>query len=187
MRWIGAASDVVRRLVRPPRVVALTRHPAGWFAVGRRRLHDVVAWARYEDGDVVGLVASRRGLRPAVGRAWRGYLPAIPHSSSDVQLSPPAVVAPVADLEAAVRSVADPWSPDGQAVIYARLREAASVEWASRALAEYAWDPERFLRNHFALIAEHWRPAELDVEFAAGLASITKPPAPAGMHEEKRP
>lgn len=179
--------DVVRRLVRPPRVVALTRHPAGWFAVGRRRLHDVVAWAQLEDGDVVGLVASRRGLRPAVGRGWRGYLPAIAHSGRDVQVSPPAVVAPVADLEEAVRGVADPWSSDGQAVIYGRLCEAASVEWASRALAEYARDPKGFLRNHFALVAEHWRPAELDVEWRSGLASITKPPAPAGIHEEKRP
>ncbi len=168
---------VLRRLLHPPRVMSVTQHPAGWFALDGRRLHDVVAWARLEDGDVVGLVATRRGLRPAVGRGWRGYLPAVPHSGSDVQVSPPAIVTSVSDLEEALRGVADPWSSDGQAVIYGRLREAASVEWASRALAEYAWDPTRFLRNHFALIAEHWRPAELDVEWRAGLASITHPPA----------
>jgi hypothetical protein len=183
----------IRRLLRTPRVVAVTRRPAGWLAVGRRRrrrLVPVVAWALREDGQVVGLVADRRGLHPATGRLFRGYLPgaalSLPGASlSDAQLSPPAVAVPVGDLEEAIRDIADPSSPDGQAVIYDRLRAAADAEWALLAFAQYTQDPLRFLRNHFALIAEHGHRAELDDDWRAGLAAISKPAAVAAIQEEK--
>jgi hypothetical protein len=173
----------IRRLIRPPRVVSLTRRPAGWFAVGRRRLHDVVAWAQLEDGQVVGLVADRRGLRPATGRRFHGYLAASPHSGRDIQLAPPAVSVPVVDLDEAIGS-GDVWTSDAQAAIYDRLRLAADSEWAWRAFSAFVADPERFLRRHFALITEHGRAAELDADWRAGLESITEPPARAGIQEE---
>ena len=174
----------IRQLVRPPRVAAVTRRPAGWFALGRRRLHDVVAWALLDDGQIVGLVAYRHGLRPATGRRFHGYLPAAPHSSSDVQLSPPAVAVPVADLAEAIGDAANPWTTEAQAAIYGRLKMAAENEWAAKALLVFITDPERFLRRYFELLVEHGRPSELDDEWRAGLASINAHAA--GAAEEKR-
>jgi hypothetical protein len=193
MRWIGAASDVVRRLLRPPRVVAVARRPAGWFAVGRRRLHDVVALAQLEDGQVVGLVASRRGLRPTVGRGWHGYLPPQAFSGRDVQLSPPAIVIPVVDLVAAIGDPARTSTIEEHAAIYGRLKIAAEDEWATEALRSFVADPERFLRRHIELLAEHFDPAELDAsqrDFLAGLVTgnpDVRARAEAGREEKKRP
>lgn len=167
----------IRRLVHPPRVVRVCVRPAGWFAVGRRRLHDVVAWAQLEDGQVVGLVAGRRGLRPTVGWRSRGYLPPQAFSGRDVQLSPPAIVIPVADLVEAIGDPARTSTMEELAAIYDRLKMAAENEWAGDALRAFVADPERFLRRHLELLLEHAHPVELgagESEFLAGLASITK-------------
>lgn len=177
----------IRQQLRPPPIVAVTRRPAGWFAVGLHGLRDVIAWARYEDGRVVGLVAGRCGLEPAAGRRFQGYLPAVPRSASDTQLSPPAVVFPAVDLREAIGDAADWLTSEAQAEIYDRLMEAARDEWAGAALVAFVADPKRFLRRHLELIVEHGRPAELDAEWQAGLASITEPPARAGIQEETRP
>jgi hypothetical protein len=177
----------LRRTIYPPRIVAVTRRPAGWFAVNSRGLRDVIAWARYDNGQVVGLVPGRRGLRPATGRHFHGYLPAAPCNSSDIQLSPPAVAMPVADLVEAIGDAANPWTSDAQAAIYDRLKQAARDEWASSAFVAFVANPQRFLERHFELIVEHNRPASLDAAWSAGLASITEPPAHAGIQEENRP
>lgn len=177
----------IRQQLRPPQIVAVTRRPAGWFAVSRSGLCDVIAWARYEDGQVVGLVADRRGLRPATGQHFHGYLPAAPHSASDIQLSPPAVAVPAADVVEAIGDPSNTMTPEAQLAIFERLKMAAETEWAAAALSAFIADPERFLRRHLELIVEHGRPAELDAEWQAGLASITEPPAGAGIQEETRP
>jgi hypothetical protein len=166
------------RLLRPPRVVAVTRRPAGWLAVGRRRLAPVVAWAVLEDGKVAGLVASRRGLRPVRGWRFRGYLPGAALSPRDVQLSPPAVTVPVVDLVEAIGDAPDPLTPEAMAAIADRLWIAAADEWAVDALLFSEADPIRFLTNHFRLIAEHGRPADLDDVDRAFLASLTAAPDP---------
>lgn len=162
-------SRILRRLIRPPRIVGVTRRPAGWFAVGRRRLHDVVAWAQLEDGHIVGLVTVRRGLRPATGMRFRGYLPGAAHSGRDVQLSPPAIEVPVADV---VEAIGDTWTSDEHGAIYDRLKIAEKDEWAGAALRAFIADPERFLRRHFEMLVEHSHPAELTDEWTADLAAI---------------
>ena len=166
----------IRRLLRPPRVVAVTRRPAGWLAVGRRRLESVVAWAVLEDGQVVGLVADRRGLRPSRGWRYAGYLPGAAHSARDVQLSPPAVTVPVADLTEAIGDAPDPLTPEAIAVIGDRLWNAAKDEWAVDALLASEADPMQFLMRHFRLIAEHGRPADLDDADRAFLTGLTAAP-----------
>jgi hypothetical protein len=177
----------LRRTIHPPGIVAVTRRPAGWFAVSRGGLCDVIAWARLADGQVVGLVADRRGLKPAVGRHFDGYLPAVPRSASDIQPSPPAVVFPAVDLREALGTAAFSLTSEAQNEIYDRLMEAARDEWAGAAFVAFTEDPKRFLRRHLELIVEHGRPAELDAEWQAGLASITEPSAGAGIQEERRP
>jgi hypothetical protein len=175
-----AAVDWIRRLLRPPLIVAVARRPAGWHAVARR-LHDVVAWAQLDDDQVVGLVVDRRGLRPATGRRFHGYLPAAASSMRDVQLALPEVVFPVADLvEAIADDLANPWTSEAQVAIYSRLRIAAEQEWAGRALISFVADPDEFLKRHFRLVIEHSHRAELDAAWRAAFASITKPPAHAG-------
>lgn len=187
MRNICWALAQLRRLLRPPRVVAVTRRPAGWLAVGRRRLCPVVAWAVLEDDQVVGLVASRRGLRPATGRRFSGFLPGGATSARDVQLSAPAVSVPVADLVEAIGPIdgAYPTTPAALAAIYDRLKIAAEDEWAIEAMLAFVHDPNRFLHWHLELRVEHVRPAELDDAWQAGLAAITKPGAGAGVPEEQ--
>jgi hypothetical protein len=159
----------IRRVLRPPSIVAVTRRPAGWFAVSRG-LRDVIAWAQLEDGQVVGLVAGRRGLRPAAGRGFRGYLPAAPHGAHDIQLSPPAVTVPVADLQEALGE--EPWTSEAQLAIYDRLRTAADSEWATKAFCAFIADPDRFLRRHGELRVEHAHAAELDAGERAFLAGL---------------
>jgi hypothetical protein len=164
----------IRRVIRPPRVVAVTRRPAGWLAVWRDRLEWIVCWGKLEDGQIVGLVAGRRGLRPAGGWRFRGYLPGAALSGRDVQPAPPAVTVPVADLSEAIGNYADPWTPEAMAAIADRLWVAAADEWAVDALLFSEADPTEFLANHCRLIAEHNHAAELDDawrEFLAGLAS----------------
>ena len=163
----------IRRQLSPPRVVAVTRRPAGWFVVSSDGVRDVIAWARYADGQVVGLVSARGGLRPATGRRVHGYLPAAPHGAGDVQLSPPAVAFPVADLDAAINDdLANPWTSDAKAAIYSRLCVAAEQEWAGRCLSSFLADPDKFLRRHLEMLVEHGRAADLDDserDFLAGL------------------
>jgi hypothetical protein len=154
------------RMIHPPRIVAVTRRPAGWFAVGRRGLSDVVAWAITTDDVVVGLVAGRRGLVPAVGHAWRGFLPASPHGQADVRPTPPPISVPVPDLVAAIGD-ANPWEPAAQAAIYARLRLAAMDEWARPAFAAYIADPTTFVKRYMEMYVEHQHVAELDHEARA--------------------
>ena len=171
----------IRRRLRPPRIVAIARRPAGWFAVSSDGVRDVLGWGRYADGQVVGLVADRRGLRPAPGRRFRGYL----LGAGDVQVSPPAVAFPVADLvEAIGDNLANPWTSDAQGAIYSRLRIAARAEWASAALIAFVANPDKFLRRHLEMLVEHGRAAELDDDWRAGLATITEPPAHAGIEED---
>jgi hypothetical protein len=178
----------IRRLLSPPRIIAVTRRPAGWLAVGRRGLCPVVAWGQLDDGEVVGLVADRRGLRRATGPRFHGYLPGVPRTG-DVQLSPPAVAFPVPDLVAAIADdLANPWTSEAQIAIYSRIRSAAQAEWASAALLAFLADPDKFLRRHLEMLVEHHRRAELDDEWRAGLAglaAITEPPAHAGIREDK--
>ena len=175
----------IRRGLRPPRVVALTRRPAGWLAVGRRQLESVVAWAVLEDGEVVGLVAFAEACGPAVGWRYSGYLPGAAHSPGDVQPSPPAVTIPVADLVEAIGDPADTWTPEAMGAIGVRLSIAARDEWATDALLFSMADPTEFLAQHFRLIAEHNRPAELDVDERAWLASLTA--APPDPEESRAP
>lgn len=181
---ILAAIARIRHLLRPPRIVAVTRRPAGWLAISSSGLRDVIAWAELDDGQVVGLVADRGGLRPAAGRRFRGYLPPVALRSSDVQAFPPDTTIPVADLDEAIGDdLANPWTSEAQAAIYSRLRIAAETEWAGRALLSFVADPERFLRRHLELRVEHLHPAELDAHWRAGLATITEPPAHAGKEK----
>ena len=148
------------RLFRPPRIVAVTRRPAGWFAVGRRALHDVLAWGVLADGEVVALVASRGGLRPAVGRGWHGFLPAAPHAASDVQITPPPVSVPPADLVEAIGD-GNPW--ENLEAIQARLRLAvAESDWSRQAALAMITDPKRFIALHLRAVAEHGHAAVLD-------------------------
>jgi len=172
--------QAIARLLRPPRIVAVARRPGGWLAVSGSGARDVVAWARYADQTVAGLVADRRGLRPATGRRFRGYL----LGAGDVQLSPPAVAFAVADLvEAIGDDLANPWTSEAQAAIYSRLRIAARAEWASAALLAFVADPDKFLRRHLEMLVEHQRAAELDDDWRVGLATITEPPAHAGKEK----
>jgi hypothetical protein len=177
----------LRRLLRPPRVVAVTRRPAGWLAVGRRRLETVVCWAVLEDDQVVGLVASRRGLRPATGRGFHGFLPGGATGARDVQPSPPAVSVPVADLTEAIGPTAGayPTTPAALSAIYGRLKVASLDEWAVEAMLGFIHDPNRFLERHLELRVEHLDPAELNDDWRAGLAAITTPAAGAGITQEE--
>jgi len=164
----------LRRLLRPPRIRRISVRPAGWFAVSGDGVRDVIAWARYSDDSVAGLVAARRGLRPATGRRFHGYMPAAPHDATDVQLAPPAVAFPVADLVEAIGDAPDPWTPDALGDVFSRLRLAAAADWATVALQGFVSDPTAFLLRHFRLVAEHGRAAELDAaerDFLAGLIS----------------
>lgn len=183
MRQAIALIAALRRLIRPPRIVAVTRRPAGWLVVGRRRLEPIVAWARLDDGRVVGLIADRGGLRPVTGQRFHGYLPGAARSARDVQLSAPEVSVPVVDVVEAIGDAADPWTVDELGAIYGRLKLAADHEWATAALQTFIEDPTRFLRNHYALIAEHGRPAELAADVREWLASLTNKEA-AGAVEE---
>jgi hypothetical protein len=153
------------RVLRPPVVTAITRHPAGYLAVERHGLRNVLAWGQTNTG-IVGLVADRRGgLHPARGR----FLPGGLHDATEVTV--PVGGVPVADLEEAI-GPGNPWTPDAQAAIYERLRAAAQVEWASRSLAAFVTDPTDFLKRHFQLIAEHGRAADLDDDTRAFLDSL---------------
>lgn len=182
---VNRVLDRIRRLFAPPRIVAIERRPAGWFAVSGDGVRDVLAWARYADDQVVGLVADRRGLRRATGPRFHGYLPGVPRAG-DVQLSPPVVAFAVADLvEAIGDDLANPWTSEAQAAIYSRLRIAARAEWASAALLAFVADPEKFCRRHLEMLVEHGRAAELDEDWRAGLAAITEPPAHAGIEEDR--
>lgn len=174
----------IRRQLRPPQIVAIERRPAGWLAVGPRGLRGVVAWGQLDDGQVVGLVAGRHGLRVASGRRFRGYLPGVPRAG-DLQLTPPPVTFTVGDLVDAIGDdLANPWTSEAQGAIYSRLRIAARAEWANTALLAFVADPDKFLRRHLEMLVEHGRAAELDDDWRAALAAITEPPAPAGIQED---
>jgi hypothetical protein len=164
----------VRRLLHPPRVTAITRRPAGYFAVGRNGLSDVIAWALYDDGQVVGLISDGNGgMRPAMGRHFRGYLPAAAlRGAEDVQKTPPPVAFPVADLQAAIADLKNPWTQDAQLAIYTRLRAAAEAEWAAAALCSFIANPDRFLRLYFERVAEHGQAAELSDPERGWLADL---------------
>ncbi len=193
----------IRRRLRPPRIRRVSSRPAGWLAVGRRRLEPIVAWALYDDGCVRALVADRRGLRPAMGWKFRGYLPGAARSSRDVQLAPPAVSVPVADLEEAIgpltdvltEAIADPDPPTETAwraldAVYNRLEAAARAEWAIDALCAFVVAPKRFLQRHLELVVEHAHAAELDPTERAFLASLATSPetsARPGPGEGARP
>jgi len=164
-------TGLVSRMLRPARVVRIARQPAGWFAVGRQ-LEPVIAWGQLDDSKVVGLVADRHGLCAVVGRRWHGYLPAAPFGASDVQVDPPHVAFPVADLKEGIGDISKIWDAAGHSAIYGRLRAAAELEWAGRALSAFVVDPERFLRRHVELLVEHAHAADLDDDWRTAFAHI---------------
>ena len=82
---------------------------------------------------------------------------------------------PPVDLVEAIGDPADTWTMEEHAAIFDRLRLAADDEWATAALVRFVADPNRFLRNHYALIAEHGRPAELDADAREWLARLHNP------------
>ncbi len=170
----------LRRHLRPPRVVGVTRRPAGWLAVGSRRLETVVCWAVLEDGEVVGLVAGRRGLRPATGRSFHGFLPGGARSSYDVQASPPEISVPPADLIEAIGPIALAYSGSQAALgdIYGRLKVASEEEWAVEAMIAFIADPAGFLRRHLELVLEHHDPADLDADERLAWRQLTNPADP---------
>ncbi len=164
------------RELRPPRIVAVSRRPAGYLAVGNRGLHRVVAWGMLEDDTVVGLVAGRGGLRSATGWRFHGYLPGAALSGLDVQHDPPNVTVPPADLAEAIADARD-MTTATQAGIYGRLKIAAQDEWGQQAFVAFHADPEQFLTRYWQRLAEHGHPAELHPAERAFLASLTAPDA----------
>lgn len=143
-----------------PRIVAVTRRPAGWFAVLKGdRLGDVLAWGQLSDGSVVGLVAGRSGLRIATGR---GYLPAVPLGGEEaVQPDPPdGIRFPPPDLVAAIGDGA--LDAAHRAEIEQRLRAAVDdSDWCRSAYVAYITDPALFIARHFNRSAEHMYAADL--------------------------
>lgn len=181
MTWIIAQ---LARLLAPPRIVAVTRRPAGWWAVAAGdRLADVIAWGQLSDGEVVGLIARRRGLGIARGR---GFLPAVPLGGDDaVQPKPPDGVsfAP-ADLVAAIGT--GEFDAAHRAKIEARLRLAVDDgAWARQAYVSYIENPALFLARHLNRVVEHRHAAVLGADERAFFDDLV--PVHPVIHAEEAP
>jgi hypothetical protein len=78
-------------------IVRVVSEPVGWQAIFRTssdhaERRPILAWGIRNDNQVVGLVSTRRGLRPVpdwIGWSFAGYLPPGGDPLQDVQLSPP--------------------------------------------------------------------------------------------------